>query len=57
MTPSGIIWFKCPIYLEEEYDSLVKVILHAFNFINNNVGASDMVEQHRQVLRTNGRGS
>jgi hypothetical protein len=57
MTLSGIIWFKCHVCLGEEYDSSVKVILHAFDFINNNAGAPDVVEQHCHVLRTNGRGS
>jgi hypothetical protein len=56
-TPSDIIWFKCLVCLGAVYNSLVKVILHAFDFINKNTGASDVVEQHRQVLWANGRSS
>jgi hypothetical protein len=47
VTPSGIHWFKCLICLGEEYDASIKVVLHAFDFIANNMIAPDMVEQHR----------
>jgi hypothetical protein len=32
-TPSGITWFKCHVFLEEEYDSEAKVVLHALKVI------------------------
>jgi hypothetical protein len=50
VTPSGIIWFKWPIFLGVEYDCLDKVILHTFDIVNKNVGASYVVKQHRLVL-------
>jgi hypothetical protein len=44
------------LFAPKEYDSLVKLILHAFFFIKN-AGAPEAVEQQRQVLRANRLGS
>jgi hypothetical protein len=41
MTPFGIMWYKCPICLEE-YDSEAKVVLHALEAFKQ-----DVVERHR----------
>jgi hypothetical protein len=46
MTPSGIMWYKCPVCLKE-YDSEAKVVLHALEAFKQ-----DVVEPHRQVLQT-----
>jgi hypothetical protein len=31
--PSGIMWYKCPICLREDYDSVFKVVLHTLDVI------------------------
>jgi hypothetical protein len=49
-TPSGIMWFKCPVCLREEYDSKAKVLLHALEVIKQDAGTSDVVVWHHQVL-------
>jgi hypothetical protein len=52
MTPSRIMWYKCPICLGEEYGSEAKVVLHALEVIKQ-----DMVEWHCQVLQARRRRS
>jgi hypothetical protein len=36
-TPSRIMWYICPVCLEEEYDSEGKVVLHALEVIKQDV--------------------
>jgi hypothetical protein len=52
MTPSRILWYKCPICLGEKYDSEAKVVLHTIEVIKKDVGMSDVVEWDNQVLQT-----
>jgi hypothetical protein len=51
MTPSGIMWYKCPVCLREEYDSEAKVVLHALEVIKQDVRMPNVVERHHQVLQ------
>jgi hypothetical protein len=51
MTPTGVMWFKCPVCLGEEYDSKAKVVLHAVNVIKEDAGSLNVVERHLQILR------
>jgi hypothetical protein len=44
MTPTGVMWFKCPVCLREEYDSKAKVVLHAVNVIKEDAGSPNVVE-------------
>jgi hypothetical protein len=53
-TPSGKCSYKWPICLGEEYESSSKELVHVFDFITNNVGAPNVVEQHRQVAQAEG---
>jgi hypothetical protein len=46
-TPSGIMWFKCPICLGTKFDSEAKVVLHALDVIKQDAGMPDVVEWHR----------
>jgi hypothetical protein len=46
-TPSGILWFKCLIYLREDYDFEAKVVLHVLEVIKQDEGMLDVVECHR----------
>jgi hypothetical protein len=50
-TTSGIMWFKCSICVEEEYDSEAKVVHHGLEVIKQDAGMPDMVERHLQVLQ------
>jgi hypothetical protein len=53
-TPYGMMRFKCPICLGEEYDSEAKVVHHALEVIKQDVETLDVVEWHRQVLQSRG---
>jgi hypothetical protein len=49
-TTSGIMWFKCPVCVKEEYDSEVKVVHHTLEVIKQDAGMLNMVDRHVQVL-------
>jgi hypothetical protein len=51
MTPSRIMWFKCPICLGEEYDLEAKMVLHVLEVIKQDAGMPEVDKWHRQGLQ------
>jgi hypothetical protein len=48
MTPSGIMWYKCPIFLAEEYDLRPRL---CFTPLKSSNKTPDMVKHHRHMLQ------
>jgi hypothetical protein len=49
-TPLGIMWFKCPVCLGEEYYSEAKLVFQAVDISKQDAGSPDVIKRHCQML-------